>query len=72
MIYGSADVRGYYVEDTVCLDDDESQDFCVNDFGFLAITEASGLYGLDGILGMSPTDTAPSYMETLYNAGHLD
>lgn len=60
------------MEDAVCLNDDEEGDLCVENFEFLALTEASGLEGMDGILGMSPTDDAPSYMQTLYNAGKID
>ena len=43
LVYGSADVTGYLVEDVVCLDDSEKQDLCVADFAFLAVTEAAGL-----------------------------
>ena len=50
--YGSATLRGYEVSDTVCLDTDGNM--CLDDFEFLEITAETGLYSLDGILGLSP------------------
>ena len=47
-------MSGFLVEDTVCLNEDEEGDLCVDNFEFVALTEASGLEGMDGILGMSP------------------
>ena len=42
------------VTDVTCLDTTEKM--CAEDFEFYAITEETGLEGIDGILGLSPPD----------------
>ena len=58
------------VTDVTCLDTTEKM--CAEDFEFYAITEETGLEGIDGILGLSPPDESkngPSYMKALYRQG---
>ena len=52
LVYGSATLRGIFVEDTVCIAPKESD--CVHNLKFLKIVEATG-FAFDGIVGMSPT-----------------
>ena len=56
LAYGSADLFGYYVRDTVCLTENVKE--CVVGFKFFEITNATGLTGTDGILGFSPIQSS--------------
>lgn len=59
--------------DNVCLDVSES-DTCNSDFEFFYIEEVDALYGIDGILGLSPdvSTNGPSYMGALISANKLE
>ena len=73
LVYGSAELRGFDGTDIVCLSSDADQSLCATDFQFFLITYAHGLTGVDGILGMSPSDPAngPSLMQALYDQGKI-
>ena len=73
LVYGSAELRGFDGTDVVCLSSDADQSLCATDFQFFLITYAHGLNGVDGILGMSPSDPAngPSLMQALYDQGKI-
>jgi hypothetical protein len=60
------------ITDHVCIDKD-IQETCVNDFGFFEVRSQSGLDGLDGILGMSPTGrgNGPNFVHEVYKAGNI-
>lgn len=57
-------------QDNVCLISGDPST-CVNGFNFFMISSETGLYGLDGILGLSPSSNGngPSYMWALYSQG---
>lgn len=66
--YGSADLTGSMGQDDVCLISGDPST-CVNGFNFFMIKSETGLQGLDGILGLSPSSSGngPSYMSALYS-----
>jgi hypothetical protein len=70
LVYGSATLDGVMAADTVCLS--AGAGFCAEDFAFFMIQSQTGLYGLDGILGLSPTTrTDPSFIWNLYKGGQV-
>lgn len=71
--YGSATLTGYMGQDYTCLSRSDTNT-CLNNFNFFVITEQTGLTGLDGILGLSPSsnsESGPSYMQGLIDAGSI-
>lgn len=71
LVYGSATLNGQMAADSVCLLANATNT-CVTDFSFFEIESQTGLDGVDGILGFSPTQrTDPSYLWTLYKQGQI-
>lgn len=66
--YGSADLQGFKMKDTVCLspidynslaevtDNVLKKNFCIKEFKYQAVVQSKGLESCDGILGLSPKD----------------
>jgi hypothetical protein len=70
--YGSSSATGSVYTDSVCMLETDSSS-CASQMGFVAISEESGLAGLDGVLGMAPygEGNGPSFVKTLYNEGKI-
>jgi hypothetical protein len=66
--YGSINLTGSMVSDTVCLQNTTNADSCVNDFSFFLVTKENGQSSFSGILGLAPAanGNGPSYMEALH------
>lgn len=83
--YGSAELSGFKMKDTVCLspldytslaqvtDKVKKQNFCINDFKYQAVVTSKGLENCDGILGLSPKDYGShSIIPSLKRAGLIE
>lgn len=83
--YGSADLQGFKMIDTVCLNPLDyqglsqvsektlAQNFCVKDFKYQAVIQSKGLENCDGILGLSPKDYGThSIIPMLKRAGLIE
>jgi hypothetical protein len=60
-------LNGYMGNDNVCIQEDDAVS-CITAFDFLVVTQETGMFDLDGVLGLAPNTTGngPSFFKTLF------